>query len=161
MVKRFFEFISEAKKDKNASLDLLKTLFSEKPKIEASGNFPSQQGMYTLSAMKIYFNQNGKSNAEADDAFHEMQNSKLIKSISCKNYYYNKNFPYFYTDLTKEEVAKLKSKIEMESKSSSFQAIESRENKKKILLASAKERRERKTPKASKKSTTKKPRKNK
>jgi len=144
MVLKYSQFINEAKKDKNALVDLLVKMLKDKPKIEMGKTFPPEKDAYTLSGIKKYFTDHGMTKDNADDALYYIANDSEFKDIksklkhfSAKNHHYNESYPYYYMDLT--DVSKLKDKIEAESKELAKPEVEKRETTKKKLIASAKE----------------------
>lgn len=147
MVLKYSQFINEAKKDKNAMVDLLVKMLKDKPKIEMGKTFPSEKDAYTIAGIKKYFEQHGMTKDNADDALYYISNDKEFKDVksklkhfSVKNHYYNESYPYHYMDLTAEEISKLKEKYEEESKEQSKPEMEKREANKKKLMSIEKEK---------------------
>jgi hypothetical protein len=151
MVLKYSQFINEAKKDKNALVDLLVKMLKDRPKIEMGKTFPTEKDAYTIAGIKKYFVEHGMTKENADDALYYIANDKEFKDIksklknfSAKNHHYNVSYPYHYMDLTAGEVSKLKEKIETESKELAKPELEKREATKKRLLTAAKEKEDKK-----------------
>lgn len=152
MIKKFEDFVLESRKtkDKGSLVDLLVKLLSEKPEIKLkSPNYPTEKGAYSLAGMKSYFKSNGKTNAECDEAFYQMGKSKTLKvgDFAAKNFYYDEGVPYFYMDLSKDDIQKIKDKYEKESENQAKPIVDKRKEQKKVAAASAKAKKERKQPK--------------
>jgi len=147
MVLKYSQFINEAKKDKNAMVDLLVKMLKDKPKIEMGKTFPSEKDAYTIAGIKKYFADHGMTKDNADDALYHIHNDKEFKDVksklkhfSAKNHYYNQSYPYHYMELTAEEVSKLKEKYESDSKEQAQPEIEKREASKKKSIDIEKEK---------------------
>ena len=147
MVLKYSQFINEAKKDKNAMVDLLVKMLKDKPKIEMSKTSPSEKDAYTIAGIKKYFEEHGMTKQNADDALYHVANDKefreiksTIKHFSAKNYNHDRTYPYHYIDLTTEEVSKLKEKIETESREQAKPELEKRDMVKKKVAGVAKEK---------------------
>lgn len=159
MILKFIEFINEAKaKDKKVIIDLLFKLLEDKPKVKLdSKSYPDEKDAYSLAGIKNYFKEHGLTSGDADDAFYYLEQDKerksKVKHFGAKNFNYDQNVPYNYIGLTDDQVEKLKSRIEAESKELAKPEIEKREaNKKRLAVAN----KERETKKAEKKTTEKK-----
>ena len=154
MVLKYSQFINEAKKDKNALVELLVKILKDKPKIEMGKTFPTEKDAYTIAGIKKYFAEHGMTKDNADDALYYISNDKEFKDVksklkhfSAKNSHYNENYPYHYMDLNEDEVQKVKQTIEKESAEQAKPEIEKRELSKKRHLATAKEKEVKKTEK--------------
>jgi hypothetical protein len=160
MILKFTEFLFEARgKNKEELVNLLFKFLEQKPKVERTGNYPSEKGAYCRASVKQYFRENGFTSDDADSAFYYIANDKTkkekLKSFSAKNYHYDENVPYYYTDLTESEAQKIKAKLEEDSKEMSKGETEKREAvKKKAPEKKTTKTTERKTP--AKKTTTRK-----
>ena len=150
MVLKYSQFVNEAKKDKNAMVDLLVKILKDKPKIELGKSV--EKDAYTIAGIKKYFDEHGMTKDNADDAMYAISNDKEFKDVkaqlkyfSAKNFGHNTSYPYHYIGLTAEEVTKVKEKIESSSKESSKEEIEKREVVKKKAVAAEKEKTAKKT----------------
>lgn len=159
MILKFTEFLFEAKgKNKEELINLLFKFLEQKPKVEKTGNYPSEKGAYNRASVKKYFRDNGFTSEDADSALYYIENDKTkkekLKSFSAKNYHYDQSVVYYYTDLTESEVQKIKAKLEEDSKEISKSAIEKRESVKKKVpeKKTTTKTTERKTPTKAKKS---------
>jgi hypothetical protein len=164
MVLNFNDFINEAKKNKDESIELLLKFFKEKPSIKFdSKSFPDEKDIYTLAGIKKYFRDKGFDNKDVDDALYHIRTNKEYKQhkveISyAKNYHYDKQQPYLYMNLSKDQVDKAVEKLEAASKEMSKGEIEKRETVKKKPVAkktTAKKTTEKK-PTTARKTTTRK-----
>ena len=160
MVLKYSQFINEAKKDKNALVELLVKMLKDKQKIEMGKAFPTEKGAYTIAGIKKYFSEHGMTKDNADDALYYINNDKEFKDVksklkhfSAKNSHYNENYPYYYMDLNEDEAKKVKQTIEKESAEMAKPEIEKRELAKKRHLVAAKEK---EAKKAEKKTTERK-----
>jgi len=103
----------EAKKEKGevekAVLDLLK----KKPSVEKGEFWPNEKGIYSQSTIMMQL-KDQFSSLQVGNAIVDLKGK--INSISVKNVRYNNSYPYYYTDLTKEEAEKIKDKYEAEDK---------------------------------------------
>lgn len=164
MILNFDDFVNEAKKDKDESIELLLKFFKEKPSIKFdSKSFPDEKDIYTLAGVKKYFRDKGFTNKDADDAIYHVRNNKEYKQHKieiayAKNYHYDKQQPYLYMNLSKDQVDKAVEKLEAASKEMSKGEIEKREILKKkpaAKKATAKKATEKK-PTTARKTTTRK-----
>jgi hypothetical protein len=159
MVLKYSQFINEAKKDKNSMVDLLMKMLKDKPKVELSGS--TEKDAYTRAGMKKYFEEHGMSKDNLDDVLYTIANDKEFKEVkaklkdfSAKNFKYNQTVPYYYIDLSAEEIKAVKERIESGSKEAAKPEIEKREEVKKKAVAAKKEREATKKPKAPAKAKT-------
>lgn len=160
MIKKFDEFIFESKETKEAGSSLLLKLLNDKPTVKTSSK--DEKGAYSLSGMKKYFRDNGKTNDQADEAFYLLNKDKSnkIESIGVKDYRFNEMTPHFFIGLSKEEASSIKDDYEKEGLEKNADIIQKKKEAKKVQSAASKERRTRKTavkkaPKKVAKSTTK------
>jgi len=118
-LKKFNEFLLEAKEE---VVSMLLKMLDEKPKIGDS------VGIYTISDIKKYFRENGKSNLDVDNAMHQVFKDKSlsskVKKIHVRNHRWNENMPCYYMGLTDDEANKLKLKSEEISKEKKRKEIE-------------------------------------
>lgn len=162
MILKFTEFLFEAKgKNKDESIDLLLKFFKEKPLIKFdSKTFPDEKDIYTLAGIKKYFVEKGLEKGDVDSALYTIRNNKEYKQHKveiayAKNYHYDKQQPYLYIDLSKDQANKAVEKLEAASKEMSKGETEKREAvKKKAPEKKTTKTTERKTP--AKKTTTRK-----
>jgi hypothetical protein len=161
MILNFDDFINEAKKNKDESIDLLLKFFKEKPSIKFdSKTFPDEKDIYTLAGIKKYFVENGLEKGDVDSALYTIRNNKEYKQHKieiayAKNYHYDKQQPYLYMNLSKDQVDKAVEKLEAASKEMSKGEIEKREASKK-KPATAKKTAAKKTTTAKKPTTARK-----
>lgn len=131
MVLKFEDFINEAKKDKDSTINLLVKILTDKPLIELnSKTFPDEKGAYTLSGLKKYFKSKGFTSGDVDDAFYTIDNNKEYKNkykieyFNVKNYCYDQSYPYHYMGLSKSQADKLKDELTEKSKEMAKPEIE-------------------------------------
>ena len=142
-VKKYFQFINEAKKD-DAKEEILKML-EEKPTVKMSNdNWPTEKGLYSQSGF-IRHLKDKYTNHQVLNALHDIKNDKKIglKHVMVKNYCYNESYPYYYLDITAEEANKIKDSYEEKNEVINKDAIEKRKESKK---AAAKKVAEKKKP---------------
>jgi len=148
MVLKYSQFINEAKKDKTASVELLIKLLTEKPSVKTESG--TQKDAYSLEGIKKYFNENGLTNSDADEAMYQIHNLKEYKSkykketFDIKSFRLNKTIPFHHIGLTDKRVAEIKEKTEKQSKELAKPELEKREATKKRLLTAAKEKEDKK-----------------
>ena len=146
MILKFTDFINEARKDKKDIIDTLGKLLSEKPSVKVSDK--SQKSIYSASGIIQYFKNNDMSSQNATDAIHAYQNDKELKKtfkyISIKDFKSGRSYPYYYMDLTKEEVDKIKDQLEKDSKEKAAPELAKKAEIRKKSAALAKERKEKK-----------------
>lgn len=157
MIKKFDDFIFEAKSKKEDNTSLLLRLFNDKPTVKTSSK--DEKGAYSLSGIKKFFRDNGKTNGQADDAFYQLSNEKSskINSISVKDYKFDENLPHFYIGLGKEEVSKIKEDYEKGGLENNKETIEKKKEAKRLQVAAAKEKKVKKSAKSASKSKEKAP----
>jgi hypothetical protein len=156
MIKKFDEFIFESKDTKEAGTSLLLKLLNDKPTVKTSSK--DEKGAYSLSGMKKYFRDNGKTNDQADEAFYLLNKDKSnkIQSIGAKDYKFNEMVPHFFIGLSKDETSKIKEDYEKESLDKNQDIIQKKKEVKKAQSAASKQKKSRKVAvKKSTKSTTK------
>ena len=142
-VKKYFQFINEAKKD-DAKEEILKML-EDKPTVKMSNdNWPTEKGIYSQAGM-IRFLKDKYTNHQVLGGLHDIKNDKKsgLKHVMVKNYYYNESYPYYYIGLTEEEANKIKESYEEKNEVVNKDAIEKRKESKK---ANAKKVAEKKKP---------------
>mgnify|MGYP003403598800 FL=1 len=154
MIKKFDDFIFEAKSKKEDNTSLLLRLFNDKPTVKTSSK--DEKGAYSLSGIKKFFRDNGKTNDQADDAFYQISNDKSVKvgSISVKDYKFDENLPHFYIGLGKEEASKIKEDYEKSGLESNKETIEKKKESKRLQVAAAKEKKVKKSAKSKSKTPT-------
>jgi hypothetical protein len=153
MILKFTDFINEARKDKKELTEVLRELLDKKPPVKISDK--TQKDVYSMSGIIKYFKNNNLSSQNATDAIHTYQNDrelkKSFKHISVKDFETGKSNPYYYMDLTKEEVDKIKENLEKNSKEKAAPELAKKAEVKKKSVALSKERKEKKTIIASRK----------
>lgn len=158
MIKKFDEFIFEgSRSDKEDNTNLLLKLFNEKPIVKTLSK--DERGAYSLSGIKKYFRENGKTNDKADDAFYLLKrdkSSRKIQSVNIKDYKFNETIPHFFIDLSEEEIDKIKSEYEKDGLEKNKDIIEKNKEAKKARSAAAKEKRNKRSVKSSPTINTKK-----
>lgn len=164
-IRRFDDFITEAKKDKNTVVELFVKLLKEKPLVKLdSKSFPDERGIYSLAGIKKYFKEHGCTNADADDAIYHIEATKEFKTkykvgyIKVKNHHYNESYPYYYIDMTEDQANKVKESLEKMSQEKSKPMIAKKEEVKKAAVSKkADDRKTPKKPRVAKAKTTTKP----
>lgn len=154
MILRYNEFLNEAKKAKGLSIDLLVKLFKDKPVVKLnSKSFPDQKDIYSTAGIKKYFNENGFTSTDADDAIYSISNAPYkskykVDHVNVRNHHFDENYPHMYMDMTEEEVKKAKDDLEKKSADMSKPMKSKREEAIKAAAAEKKKSTEdRKTPK--------------
>ncbi len=111
-VKRYNQFINEAKKD-DAKEEILKMLNSNPTVTMSSKNWPTEKSAYSQAGIIAYLK--GKyTTDQVLNALHDLKADKKVgvKHILVKNYHYNENYPYYYIGLTEAEAKDAKEKYE-------------------------------------------------
>lgn len=138
-LEKFFESRSKSKSDEIVSL-VFKILES-KPKISLS-NGEVEKGIYSISGIKKYFVDNGKTKGDADEAMHQIFKDKnhtsKIERVSVKNYEWNENIPHYYVGMDKSSVEDLKKEKENLSQEKGKEKLRQRQDLKKVARASIK-----------------------
>lgn len=138
-VKRYNQFVNEAKKD-DAKADLL-SMFEKKPTVTMSSEkWPTEKGIYSQSGMINYLK--GKfTSGQVLNALHDLKNDKKValKHISVKNHRYNESYPYYYIGLSEAEAKDLKEKYEDANEASNKGPMaKKKEDNEKVKAAAAK-----------------------
>lgn len=115
-VKKYLDFVNEAKANKEEVIEALKDMFKSKPNVKMD-TVPNEKGMYSIGGMKAHLNEKGFTNKQVDDALHTLMNDKKsgLETARVKIAQWNKTIPYWYIGLDKAEVDKLKDKYEAEN----------------------------------------------
>lgn len=95
----------------NIANDIINML-KDKPSVEKSNtNWPTENGMYSISGIKKYMKAKGYTNDLTDQAIYNFnKDSKTqLPFIFVYNKHYKQMYPYFYMDLTQPEVDIIKS----------------------------------------------------
>lgn len=144
MIKKFDQFILEAKGKKEDNTSLVIKLLDEKPTIKMTEQ--DEKGAYSLAAIKKYFRENGKTNDQADEAIYTLNKSKStqLDHVSVKSFKFNGSIPLYYKGLTKEESLKIKEDYEEKSKEINKDFIEKKKEVKKLHTASSKDKKDKK-----------------
>lgn len=113
-VKKFIEFINEAKDDGECSAQLL-DLFKKKPEVKMTTSFwPTEKGIYSMGGISNFLNKKFK--ASPANCLGSLIKSNKIECIKIKNYHYNETYPYYYMGLTEDQAEKIKKEYEDYSK---------------------------------------------
>jgi hypothetical protein len=154
MILKFYEFVNEARKDKDTLVETLIKLLTNKPTVKTKSM--DHKDIYSMAAIIQYFNNNDMTNKNATDALHALQNDKELKSklkdINVKDFKNKTSNPYYYMDLTDAKAESVKSKIEEKLKKEAEPELAKRAELRKKTAAVAKEKKEKSaTRKATKK----------
>lgn len=111
-VKRYNQFINEAKKD-DAKEEILKMLKGNPTVTMSSEKWPTEKGIYSQAGI-IRHLKDKYNNNQVLNALHDIKNDKEsgIKHIMVKNYHYGSNYPYYYIGLSEAEAKEAKEKYE-------------------------------------------------
>ena len=157
-IQKYSDFIlNEAKVNKEEVISDLTKMFKEKPNVEIT-SFPNEKGMYSLSGMKKYLSDKYTA-AQVDDAHNSIMNDKKkngVKSVRIKIEKWNQLVPYWYMDLTTEEVNKLKEKYQNEEREKNKKEIDKSQSRRKEQKAADEAKIEVKKEVAAKKSAARK-----
>lgn len=123
MVLKFFDFITEAKKnEKSVLISALIKFLTDKPEIRLNSKaYPDEKGAYSLAGIKKHFKSLGMSDSEADDAMHyvrtdrEAKKQAKVDSFSIKNPSHQINVVYYFIGLSDSEVEKIKESYKKDS----------------------------------------------
>ena len=145
-VKKYSEFVNEAAKtnksdkaekaekvDKSVILEELLDLFTKKPLVKMD-TLPDEKGAYSIAGMKQYLNK--YKTIDVDSAFHKIISDKKtnpLKTFRAKVKAWGKTIPYWYKDLTEDQVEKTIAKYEKEEGEKNKATIE-KQAKRKISL---------------------------
>lgn len=139
-VKKYFQFVNEAKKD-DAKEEILKMLES-KPTVKMSNdNWPTEKGLYSQAGI-IRHLKGQFTNHQVLNALHDIKNDKKIglKHVMVKNYYYNESYPYYYLGLSEKEANETKESYEEKNEVINKDAIAKRKESKKAAAKKAEEK---------------------
>jgi hypothetical protein len=103
----------EAKKQKGEVEKAILDLLNKKPTIEKGEFWPNEKGIYSQSTLIMQL-KDEFTGIQVGNALADLKGK--INTISVKNIKYKHSYPYYYTDLTKEEAEKIKDKYESEDK---------------------------------------------
>lgn len=155
MVLKFFDFITEAKKnEKSVLISSLIKFLNDKPEVKLNSKaYPDEKGAYSLAGIKKHFKSLGMSDSEADDAMHYAKNDKEVKkqtkieSFSIKNFSHKVDVVYYFIGLSDTEVEKIKESYRKDSMDKAKPEIEKKAQIAKKNIEAAKARTtERKSP---------------
>lgn len=140
-VKRYNQFINEAKKD-DAKEEILKMLNSNPTVTMSNDKWPTEKGIYSQAGMIRYLKDKYNNN-QVLNALHDIKNDKKsgIKHIMVKNYYYNESYPYYYIGLTEAEAKEAKEKYEEKNEVVNKKTIDKRKETKVAAKKAAEEKR--------------------
>lgn len=141
-----FSAFNEAKKIKTEDVvsELIK-IFDEKPTIKPTdekSKWPTEKdGLYSQSGIAKWMEKKGFKASQSNNAISDLSEEKKIKVITIKNYQYDTTYPYYYKDLTEDEVKKLKKEYEDFNKDKSEKDIVDKQERIKRNTANQKPKR--------------------
>jgi DNA mismatch repair ATPase MutS len=154
-IKKYTDFINEARINKDEVIDALTKMFKDKPHVEMD-TLPNEKGIYSLAGMKKYLS--GKyTSLQVSNAHGDLLNDKNvdIKVIKVRVESWSENVPYWYMDLTEAQAKKIKEEYEEQEKSKNKEEIEKKEKHKKDQKAAAAGKAEMKKEETAKKAARK------
>lgn len=89
-------------------------MLKDKPEVTKSNeHWPIEKGIYSISGIKKYMRSKGYTNDMTDQALYTINKDKRsLEFVNIYNRKYKQNFPYFFLDLTDEEVKNIKKSYE-------------------------------------------------
>lgn len=162
-IQKCSDFINEAKAariPKSEVKDALLDMFKKKPLVvkspDAKFKYPDEKGLYSLAGMKQHLDKY----KDVDNALADIQNDKSIdlKTTRIKNCLYkNEYIEYWYMDLDKEEVDKIKASYEKDQLEKNKEIVDKQASHKKSSKEAADAKDEIKKEVKAKKAADKKP----
>jgi len=110
---KYSDFVNEARVNKDEVVDALLKMFKSKPKVKMTTG-ADEKGLYSLAGMKTYLDK--YPSLSVGNALGDIQNDKSIgiKAVSVKVSAWKKSLPYWYLDMSADQVAKMKAEYEEE-----------------------------------------------
>lgn len=114
MIKKYFDFVNEAKKAPGEKKEKATELVAEIikmlnacPTVEMTNDWPNEKHAYTLAGIKKYMKTKGFTTTEVDDAMTKIANDKTndVKNVKVEVAKYNEEYPYYFIEKDMDKYA--------------------------------------------------------